>query len=206
MCQNPGFSQPGRGDRAPPDCLFLIKRGRGGWEYGEFSEWRQKGCGNLGMWQELGQTGKMTLSGTNRFKWLRFTSGARPGVNHGRRWWYDGFLYVPFPLQRKSHFIPEQRKRRVTRLPRFQREAFISPLFLSFFLIALRSGVLCCGNEVETEAWVLYYRSKQAPLPTVPVHHLFLLFYSLHRTLHFFGDVGFESVYVKGRIGSLSAG
>lgn len=88
----------------------------------------------------------MTLSGTNRFKWLWFTLGACPGVNHGRRWWYDGFLYVSFPLQRKSG------EQACNTPPRFQQEAFISPLFLSFFLIALRSGVLCCGNEVETEA------------------------------------------------------
>lgn len=56
MCQNLGFSQSGRGDRAPLDCLFLIKRGRGMGEWGVF---RVAGEG-------MGEFGNVVGVGTNR--------------------------------------------------------------------------------------------------------------------------------------------
>lgn len=61
-------------------------------------------------------------------------------------------LYVSFPLQRKSHLIPEPRNRRVTRLPAFSKSLSFPLSFYPSFLLLSGPGVLCCGNEVETEA------------------------------------------------------
>ncbi len=52
-------------------------------------------------------------------------------------------FYVPFPLQRKSHLIPEQRNRRITRLPRFHFPLSFYPFFL------LLSGSESCVVEMR---------------------------------------------------------